>query len=251
MWEFVRRYFVDPIIYGTGYNPVNTVTYAILFVVISMLIYKLLPKRIKIDKKFMLSSVPYILLGATLRVLEDASVLKSFVFVTPFVWLLLASYAFIMLYISFLLNEKEYYKIWSALGILPLVIFFTFIHIRNPIYLGEIILATAISSMVAYLISRPFKVKEMYLIFVHMFDASTTFVALSTGRYFEEHVVGGVATNIFGPAGMYILKIPVLIFVLKSLEKEPKKLRNYIYLLILILGLGPGTRNMLRLLMGV
>jgi len=260
--KFIEKYFIDPIIYKTGYNIINTISYALLFILISFLIYKMIPKKVKIDKKLFFSSIPFILLGSTLRVLEDASILKNFLFVTPMIWILLAFYAvttfFISLTISNHLKQKyfdKYYKIWPIFGIIPLLFFITAIRINYPIYLLKIILAAVASCSIAYLISVKFNFmteSNMNILFVHMFDASTTYTALSTGNYFEEHVVGSLFTNIFGPIGMYILKLPVLLLVFWQLEKyKDKRVKNYIYLLILILGLGPGTRNMLRLIMGV
>ncbi len=254
--KFIKQYFVDPIIYKNGYNVYNTITYALLFVVFSYLIYESIPKKIKIDSKFILSSIPFILLGSTLHVLEDAGIFNTFLLITPMVWILLATYAFLSFFISFeIYGHENYYKLWGALGAIPLLIFLSMIKVNYPIYLFNIILSTIISCTIAYIISRRLNFMNkfnMNVLFIHMFDASTTFSALLTGDYFEEHVIGGIFTRIFGPIGMYVLKIPVLLFVFWELEKEKNvKLRNFVYLLIIILGLGPGTRNMLRLIMGV
>ena len=86
-----------------------------------------------------------------------------------------------------------------------------------------------------------------------MFDASTTFVALQFFPYFEQHVLPGFFISMFGPVAMFFIKLPVVAAVLYYLDKdmnEPEK-KNFIKIVILILGLGPGLRNFLRLGMGV
>ena len=51
--DFFQQYFVDPIIFNTGYNPVNTVVYGIILIVAFVLTYKMLKKlKINIDKRF-------------------------------------------------------------------------------------------------------------------------------------------------------------------------------------------------------
>ncbi len=249
--DFIYKYYVYPIEYGTGYNIYNTITYAILFVVLAYFIYKIIPKNANM-KRIAVSSIPFILLGSSLRVLEDAGILHSFVFVTPVVWILVAAYAVATFFIS---NSFENKYAWAAFGTVPFLIAISHIKFVHLNYFLFIVISSIISSAVSFLISKNFdfmKKENMYLMFVHMFDASTTFTALSTGMYFEEHVLGGLFTRAFGPIGIYFMKIPALLFAFYILEKEKNEnLKYFIKLLILILGLGPGTRNMLRLIAGV
>ena len=89
---------------------------------------------------------------------------------------------------------------------------------------------------------------------VHLFDATTTFVALTYFPYFEQHVLPSFLINIFGPAVMFALKFAVVAAVLHVLDKEMKQeiqKKKFIKLVILILGLAPGLRNFFRLIMGV
>jgi uncharacterized membrane protein len=97
------------------------------------------------------------------------------------------------------------------------------------------------------------------LLWAHLFDASTTFTALQffgSAGYYEQHVVSNMIIGALGPAGQFVLKLVVLIPVLWLLDKElPKpqdaQLRGFIKIAILILGLAPGVRNALRLVLGI
>lgn len=249
--RFIYEYFVDPIIYKNGYNIVNTMAYVFLFVVLAYAIYKIIPRDEDL-KRLSWELIPFVLLGSTLHVLEDAGTLNSFIFVTPMVWILTAAYALATYYISRCSGNDI---LWTAFGFVPFYVALSHINFSNFGALLTITTATIVSSIVAFLISINFKfmnTPNTVLMLVHMFDASTTFAALSNGGYFEEHVVGGIFTRLFGPAGMYFLKIPVLLFVFYILEKEDdERVKDFVRMLILILGLGPGTRNMLRLMAGV
>jgi len=62
--QFILKYYIDPIIYDTGYNPVNTLTFGILLGVILFGVLKLLEKLdIELDRQFILAVVPYVLVG--------------------------------------------------------------------------------------------------------------------------------------------------------------------------------------------
>lgn len=91
--EFVYKYYIHPIVYaGEGYNPVNTVTYAIILGISLFAILKLMDiLKIKIDEKFVIATAPFILMGASLRVILDVNLPVppiSYWFITPPVYVL-------------------------------------------------------------------------------------------------------------------------------------------------------------------
>ncbi len=70
---FFEQYFIQPIWDRTGYNPVNTITYGIIALLAAYGMYLVLKKeKIHIDQKFVLSIIPFILLGSTIRSVVDA-----------------------------------------------------------------------------------------------------------------------------------------------------------------------------------
>jgi uncharacterized membrane protein len=67
--QFIETYYIHPITHDTGYNPINTITWALVLVVCLFLTFRLL-KRLKIDMnyRFIAAVVPYIVVGARCRV---------------------------------------------------------------------------------------------------------------------------------------------------------------------------------------
>ena len=72
MENFIYDYFIDPIWSYSGYNIVNTLTYAAIAILAVYLIYGVLKNRIKIDKKFVCAILWFVLFGSTLRVVTDS-----------------------------------------------------------------------------------------------------------------------------------------------------------------------------------
>jgi uncharacterized membrane protein len=96
-----------------------------------------------------------------------------------------------------------------------------------------------------------------------MFDAAATWTALSFFGYAEQHVLPRLLIGIMGPAAMFALKIVVVIPVLYIIDryteregKSPNKyskakytdFTNFLKIVILILGLAPALRDMIRLM---
>lgn len=90
--QFIYQYFVHPIIYGDGYNVVNTVTYAIILGISLFAILWIMKRlEISIDQRLVIATFPFIIMGASLRVIEDVKLLDpplSYMFITPFVYFL-------------------------------------------------------------------------------------------------------------------------------------------------------------------
>jgi len=67
--DFIFDYYINPIIHDTGYNPVNTLTWALILAPLCIiLVLKLLRRfRVAIDEAFIAAVSPYILLGAVIH----------------------------------------------------------------------------------------------------------------------------------------------------------------------------------------
>ncbi|MGA1820572.1 MAG: DUF63 family protein [Thermoplasmatota archaeon] len=99
----------------------------------------------------------------------------------------------------------------------------------------------------------------------HMTDASATFIGIDLYNYTEKHVVPSGLMNLVGSTGfpypgmvMYPLKLafllPALYIMDISMEKEAKDnphLLALVKLTVLVLGMGPGIRDLIRLSLGV
>ena len=84
-WQFFYDNFIRPMDERTGYNAINTITYAAIALLAAYLLYKGLQRlKIKIDDSFVPSIIPFILFGSTLRVVVDANILPySYLTTTP------------------------------------------------------------------------------------------------------------------------------------------------------------------------
>ncbi len=267
--DFIKTYFINPIVHGTGYNVYNTALYATVLIIAVFLTYKLLRKmRIKIDRNFLLGVSPFVALGGVLRALQDAFSI-SYLFVTPLIYFVIFAAALFLLIISKSAEKvfkKEYYKIWLFSGALLCILGVSYMPFANFqafeftsfIFIGWAALLLAIKRLSKKVkpLDSFMSLENISLILVHMFDATTTFVALQFFSYWEQHVVTSFAINVFGPAAIFFIKLPVVILALYLIDRELYKKkdiekRNIIKLAILVLGLAPGLRNLLRLIMGV
>ncbi len=260
--SFFNEYFILPIINGTGYNIYNTIAYGVIFIVASLLVYKVLIKmKIKIDEKFIISSIPFIVLGGFLRAAEDimqsAGLGKNILLITPLIYVVVFVIAFFSLVIikSF---TNNFHKPWSFVGIICLLSFSPYLLYAKS-FLVEAFATIVFLSLIWIIIifglgkiTSFFKKINAFVLSSHMFDATTTFVALSNYSYFEQHVVTGFFINMFGPAVVFALKFIVVSLVLLIFDKNFKKNENnYLKFIVLLLGLGPGMRNFLRIIFGV
>ncbi|HMK16205.1 MAG TPA: DUF63 family protein, partial [Methanomicrobiales archaeon] len=76
--DFIYKYYIDPIRYGEPYNVVDTLTYAVVLVVSVYLVYRWLKRSgVSLDGDFILATIPYVVLGGLLRVVEDTGMISS------------------------------------------------------------------------------------------------------------------------------------------------------------------------------
>ncbi len=100
---------------------------------------------------------------------------------------------------------------------------------------------------------------NLILFFGHFLDASATFIAIDYYGYVEKHVLPTFLIEIFNTASiMFILKAVLVILVIyfidilykKDFQNNPTMV-GLIKIAVLVLGLAPGTRDVLRLTIGV
>ncbi len=291
---FFETYFIDPIKFNTGYNVVNTAAYALILVALVFVVYVLLRRlHITIDKRFAIAIFPYIILGGVLRALEDlleatgaTNVLvdsffspfiiiaadgtaRNMLFISPIMYISMFFLALIPLLIAKAIEritKVPYYKTWFIVGAVLVVAAATQLRVVNTFALVAMVGITAVWAGVLFgarfalkgyaFFKKLLTTENTSILLVHLFDATTTFVALAFFPYFEQHVVAGFFVTALGPAGIFVLKLVVVSLVLYFLDKELSKpedfeKRTFIKIVIIILGLGPGLRNFLRLIMAV
>ncbi len=251
--SFFYDYFVKGWSTPTPYNIYNTIAYFILAVVVTYFSYNYLFKRFRFSARTALDIVPFMLLGAFVRVLADTSLIpRNFFTVTPGVWLI-----FFSLISLSLLIDKRYKLRLTPLIPLPFILFLALIkRVENPEAIFYFLVFYLLSLLPFVLLRKRFSLLKddfnLLCIAAHMFDATSSFVNVNFFGYVEIHVVGGFLTSIFGTAAvMYLLKLVVLP-ILYYLDKEKdKNLVNFMKLIIFALGFGPGIRNLITVLYGI
>ena len=137
--QFIRHYYINPIVYDTEYNPVDTITYAIILGLCLFGVLRLLKKLdVKIDERFILATSPYIILGSVLRVAEDAEIFEApirYLFITPLIYFLIFFICVASLVVSIKLFKKgnisDYNYLFGALGILWVIVGILMLFLQN------------------------------------------------------------------------------------------------------------------------
>ncbi|RLF84739.1 hypothetical protein DRN34_05250, partial [Thermococci archaeon] len=149
---------------------------------------------------------------------------------------------------------------WALVGGEVLLLLFNLDKVRfNFEVLKYFIPFVSLALAVAYLLSKRIRLvrDNSYLFYAHFYDATTTFVGVDFLGYWEQHVLPRYLMNLTGTAAvMYLLKFSVLMIALYLMEElqeseSEKELMDFIKMVMFILGFAPGTRNLLRMLMGV
>lgn len=275
--EFIYQYYIDPIRYGQAYTLVDTLTYAIILILIVFLLYRWFRHAgIAIDREFSYALLPWIVFGGLLRVVEDAQLIRSdwhYLLITPLIFFVILIYALIVFGISRRLEKRfsiPAKRLFCAAGVISACI--TFIILmqfgisRGTVALpvgGIILLMALFSSTLIYLCMRyllgwEYLTDRLYqiLIFSHMLDASATSygIDLHEVSYIEQHVVGSNLIELTGTAFvMYPLKLLILfpaIYILQEYKKDgTSDLWHLILLAMIMVGLAPGIRDMMRMIL--
>jgi uncharacterized membrane protein len=232
--DFLQKYFITPIYTDSGYNLINTITYAIIAIVALVGIYKLLKKlNVHIDYKLFYAVFPFIIFGSSLRTFVDSGTYKiGFWTVSPGIYILTAAIFLAVLGLSVWLDQLKkiaYWKTCLLIGISLVVISFglvaTKLNVVNVKYGLAILGLALIISLAIWIAFKLLRFKagtKHFLVFpAHMLDAAATFIAVDFLAATEKHPLPVFATNIFGTAAiMFALKLLVLIPLVYFMDKE-------------------------------
>jgi uncharacterized membrane protein len=279
--DFIYKYYIDPIRYEQPYNAVETITYAIFLILAIYLIYRWFKQsEFEIDGRFVLATIPWVIFGGVLRVVQDTHMIQGdvqFLLVTPFIYIVIFLYAFGILLLSQYLEKSgfvdDYLKIYAGVGIFSVFIAALVLvawgmnHTRIDLYVLTIIPLMAASATFAvwafmrYVLAWKYVADPLYitLLFGQLLDASATSygIDLHPGvHYIEQHVVGSGLIDLTGTAFvMFPLKLVVLfpaIYVMQLYRKEANPAFWHLVLLAMItVGFAPGIRDMVRMVLYV
>jgi len=285
--EFIYKYYIDPIRYGQPYNVVDTLTYALILVLGVYILYRWLMRsrylnriRLTIDTPFILATLPYVVLGGLLRVVQDTGMITGniqFLLVTPLIYFVLFFFTLGMIFLSRYLQAQGYIKnflsayafagtmsvvtvalILAAWGITRTQIDLTVLFV---IPLMAVAATAILWAFMRYVLAWKYVNHPLYitLIFSHMLDASATSYGIDMHpalRYVEQHVVGSNLIAWTHTAFvMFPLKLVVLfpaIYVLEMYRPEADPdFWHLVLLAMIVVGLAPGIRDMTRMVLYV
>ena len=258
----------------SGYTVFNTIVYTLILAIFVLAIIKMF-KKLEIDPiSIIYSIIPFIFLGSSTRALVDNGFYPKTVFlITPGLYILvglitIASFLFSI----YLFNKMEidYRYTLFFLGIIfsvPNIILFSKLNFTAIIYvLITWIIASLIFMAIAFLVlyvknknshNAIEKILEhkinFSIVLAHLFDASTTYVAVEYFNYSEQHVLPNALNQLFDTyLTLFPMKIIVIVAVLYIIDQyfEDQTIKNLLKLTVFVLGLAPGLRNILTMALG-
>ena len=279
--DFFYKYYIDPVRYEQPYNAVETITYALILIAALYLLYRWFNSSdFRVDGRFVLATIPYVIFGGVLRVVQDTHMIQSdvqFAIVTPFIYFVIFIYTFGILLFSRYLEKQsivdDYLKVYAGAGIfstfivaLVLIAWSTAHHGVDltilAIILGMAVIATAIVwGFIRYILKWEYVSDPLYimLLFGQLLDASATSYGIDFHpgiHYIEQHVVGSFLIDWAHTAFvMFPLKLLVLfpaIYVMQMYRKEANPTFWHLVLLaMIVVGFAPGVRDMVRMVLYV
>ena len=258
----------------SGYTVFNTVVYTLILVIFVLAIIKMF-KKVDIDPiSILYAIIPFIFLGSSTRALVDNGFYPKTVFlITPGLYILvglitIASFLFSI----YLFNKMEidYRYTLFFLGIIfsvPNIILFSKLNFTAIIYvlitwIVASLIFMAIAFLVLYIMNKNshnaiekilhYKI-NFSIVLAHLFDASTTYVAVEYFNYYEQHVLPNAINQLFDTyLTLFPMKIIVIVAVLYLIDQyfEDQTIKNLLKLTVFVLGLAPGLRNILTMALG-
>ena len=268
LYDFFARRIAERGIYG----PVEYLVYgAVMLLLAFFVIFPALDRRgIKFNARFLLALLPYILLGAALRVLEDMHILPrswnpmeaAYYLVTPGIYLLIAAVTIACLFIALFISKKfnfSFHKVFAGIGLilaLPIVVFEL---ISFQAWLGFFAAITMVIAIVGALIFAFRKLNWVLLkdglnqlaLASQVLDGSATFVATQFFSCGEQHPLSGFLLGAF-PLSFILVKVLLVLVILYYLDREIKRenLRGFAKIVVTVLGFATGLRDLLTLGVG-
>lgn len=245
-----------------GYTTFNTIIFGLVLGLIIIGIIRLFDKIEKDPLDLIYPLIPIIIFGSTSRALVDHHIYpRIHLLATPGIYIFIGTITILLLIISTVIEKYvkiKYYNILSICGIIiciPNIILLIIHGINIEITVFELVIWLILSGIFVLLKN---KIKllnnegNIEIISAHIFDATSTFVAIDFFGYYEQHVLPTALINFTGTAIiMYPLKIITILIILYIIDHYvTEKTENHMLkLAIFILGLAPGIRNFTTLIL--
>ncbi len=195
-WErFLWRYIWGPVVadaegrpvdgISAGYNPVNTLVYALILIISFFGIYEILKSfEIEVDRKFVYSLMPWIILGGALRSLEDVGLFKEPLdrfLITPLIYFLLGSSVLLLLVVGAVISKHSAFRkreslLMRAILLVPIPFIYLAVHNFLVDFFVQFLIIIIVSMVFSFFVGlRYFDLEEKYLFFSY----GTTFLVLA------------------------------------------------------------------------
>lgn len=271
-----EEFFVAPIIEKSGYNIINTVVYAAIALgAVGLLFYAFRKSGVKMNGGFFWGVLSFVLFGSSMRVVTDSIDTGVFSGVTPlhsfvletgiyeygFVTVSPGIYVIVAAILLVSIGVLNYFKRMELLPYIGLGLFaFHFLlllpFMQYAVYAIPVLLLAGIPT---YLIYRKYGKMAAAVVGGHALDGAATFVILDWfsgvgGRsYFEQHVLPRAVGDLFDTYfTFFLLKVVISAAAVYLVSKEKMKddERVFFLLVVAIVGLAPGIRDVLRMVCG-
>ncbi|MDI6806864.1 MAG: DUF63 family protein [Candidatus Aenigmarchaeota archaeon] len=233
-----------------GYTLTETIIYSAVLLIFLYVIFKVIRKlKISFDKRFAIAIAPYVVLGGLLRVLRDLGFFISPILMTPWIYFFIFSLLIVTLLLSLFLQKrfkllffKPLFLVGILLAIFPLA-FLTFVKTVN--FYGIVLVSILFFPWIILFKVVRWSKENRAVSLVQLFDATTTSTAIHFFGYGEQHWLPSILISAFGPFSFVFVKLFVIVVILIALDRlcKEKELKNYIKLVVGILGAATGIRD--------
>ena len=269
MKELILKYLIGPIIADAqnkqeivlkgvtaypGYNIYNTVLYALLAISILYLTYRIIETHnIDFNASVALHSLPFILLGGSLRFLEDTQAMPfpyNILLITPIVHILVA-----ILYIPSItyLGKKQVAKLGAAL-LIPVIglSIIQFQQLRLVYTTAVLVTASVLTLVYRWIAAEKYRKDHLVAVAGSQFFGGAAAMYASFYDYTPKQLLAQHFNSIFGPPGIMVLKAIIVILAVDVLtDIEDDRLKAITLMTVYAVGLGTGFRVFLRAAAGI
>lgn len=254
MWDFVERWFITPVYTGEGYNVYNTLAYAALFIVALYAAKWALGKwKIKANERLFYALLPYFVFGGLLRALQDYWPVKHWLLITPGIYLLVAALA-----IGVLLATGKDLRRMEKIGWLVVAAgagLVTAAAYAGPFRVEWLFAIAGAAVLIVFALWKAFPKllasrENRVVAFAQVLDACASAIPIAFLGYGEQHVVSGWVMQL-SPFLFPAIKVALVIAALHLIDKEKNEWNWLLKIAVVVLGLGPGVRDLARVFIGV
>jgi uncharacterized membrane protein len=275
--EFIYKYYIDPIESGGAYTLVDTLTYALILIIAVFLIYRWMQQTgLSFDRRLLFATLPWVVFGGLARVVEDTGMLPApwrYLLITPLIFFVLFFYAVAVLYLCHRFLGERGVRVYAMVGLVSAVVALALLlwygatvatldfTVPAVILTLAAVTTAALWALLRYGFRWEYVSDRVYQVLIagHMLDASATSygIDLHPLGYVEQHVVGSALIAATGTGfAMFPLKLLVLIpgiYILELYRREGSATSfwHLIVLAMIVVGLAPGIRDMMRMMLYV